>query len=110
MIEGKKIRVRLRRYFTEQKLWVMVGTVLEFTEHWLTVEGKGIVIVKGQSTPAEVDQEDRVMMVPSDNIAHIRILPDDFDVDNIRIEMKGVRVFIKVDGAPDSAIAEGGRD
>lgn len=110
MVKGKKVRVRLKRHFPEQKLWVVVGTVLEFTENWLTIEGKGIVIVKGQSAPAEVDQEDRVMMVPRDNIAQVRILPDDFDVDNIRIEIKGVRVFIKVDGAPDSSIAEGGRD
>ena len=41
-----------------------IGKVLEFTENWIKVEGKGIVIVYGQVNPVDIDDELRVMLVP----------------------------------------------
>jgi hypothetical protein len=110
MIVGKMIRVRLKRFFAEQKLWVLIGKVLEFGENWVTVEGKGIVLLKGRPQPAVVDRETRQIMIPRENIAQIRILPDDFDLSDIRIEMEDLKVLVKVDGAPDTCIGEWGGD
>lgn len=106
MIEGKIVKIRFKKYFQEQKLWVFIGKVLKFTENWIMVEGKGIVVVKGQVKPVDVDEEKRVILVPRENIAHIRILPDNFDVDSIEILEKGLRLFVKVKDGPNTSISE----
>ena len=108
MITGKMVRVRLKRYFVEQRQWVLIGRVQDSTESWLTIEGKAIVISKGHAQPIDIDQDVRVLMVPRENIAQMRILPDDFDMSVIVTEIKGARVFVKVKDAPDTAIGEYG--
>ncbi len=106
LLEGKIIKVRFRKNYAEQKVWVFIGRVLKFTENWLMLEGKGILIMKGQVQPVELDKEKRVILVPRDNIAHIRILPDDFDMEKIEIEIKGLRIFARVKNGPDTSISE----
>lgn len=106
MITGKMAKIRFRRYFPDQKQWVFIGKVLEFTENWVTVEGKAIVLFKGRPEPVDIDEEPRVLMVPSVNIAHIRLLPDDFDITTIKTRIKGLRTYVKVPNAPDTSIGE----
>ncbi len=129
MYKGKIVRVRLRRDTDVQPAWVMVGKVIDFTDYWVTVEGKGITVFRrkvrtrssmavrglrivqddpdtGQMVPAMVDEEPRTVVVPRDNINNVRILPDDFDLNNIRIVVSGQRVDLVVDGAPNSPIDE----
>ena len=106
MIEGKIVKVRFKKYYAEQKLWVFIGKVLKFTEHWIMLDGKGILVVKGSVHPVDMDAEKRVILVPRDNIAHIRVLPDSFDIDNIKIETKGTRIFAAVKDGPDTSISE----
>ncbi len=106
MIEGKIVKIRFKKYFLEQKLWIFVGKVLKLTENWLMVEGKGIVVLKGQVTPVDIDEEKRVILVSRDNIAHIRVLPDTFDIEKIEVITKGLRLFIKVKDGPDTSISE----
>ena len=84
MIKDKIVKLRFRRYFDEQALWVIVGKVLEFGDSWVKIEGKGICIMKGHVIPCDVDKENKILLIPRDNIAHIRILPDDFDLGNIK--------------------------
>jgi len=108
MLKGKMVRIRQRRYFPEQKLWAFVGNVTDFSENWVCLEGKGIVVVRGKSVPAEIDEAPRPLMIPRDNIANIRILPHDFDLDHIEICFEGIKVGIKVKGAPDTWISEVG--
>lgn len=106
MIEGKIVKVRFKKFFPEQKLWVFIGKVLKFTENWIMIEGKGIVVMRGQVSPVDIDKERRIILIPRDNIFHLRILPDDFDVDNIEVVEKGLRLFVKVKGGPDTSISE----
>jgi len=106
MIVGKMVKVRFRRYFADQKLWVFIGKVLEFTESWVTVEGKALVIFKGRADPVDIDNEPRVLVIPRENIAHIRVLPDNFDINDVRTEEKRFRMYVKVDGGPDTSISE----
>ena len=106
MIVGKIVKIRFKRYFAEQKLWVFIGRVREFTENWVVVEGKGIVVFKGRADPADVDGAIRTLVVPRDHIAHIRVLPDTFDVGNIRVRSDKFRLYVEVDGGPDSSISE----
>jgi len=106
MVAGKIVKIRFRRYFAEQRLWVFIGKVLEFTEGWVTVEGKGLVVFKGGTEPVDVDDDTRILMVPRGNIAHLRVLPDTFDISTIRVKSRGARTYVEVDGGPDTSIGE----
>jgi len=106
MIEGKIVKIRFKKYFAEQRLWVFIGKVIKFTENWVMVDGKGIVIMKGKVTPVDVDKEKRIILIPRENISHIRILPDDFDIENIEIVERDMRLFVKVKNSPDTSISE----
>ena len=104
MIKGKMVKIRFKTYYVEQRHWVLVGKVLEFTESWVMVEGRGIVSVKGQIRPADVDTDTRTLLIPRENIAHIRILPDTFDVQDIEFTSQGSRAFIRVKDGSDTSI------
>jgi hypothetical protein len=106
MIEGKIVKIRFKKYFSEQKLWVFIGRVLKFTENWIMIEGKGIVVMKGQVTPVDIDKEKRIILVPRDNISHMRVLPDDFDIEKIEVISERLRIFVKVKNAPPTSISE----
>jgi hypothetical protein len=106
MIEGKIVKIRFKKYYAEQRLWVFIGKVLKFTENWIMVEGKGIVIMKGKVSPVDIDREKRIILIPRDNISHIRILPDDFNIDKIEVIEKDMRLFVKVENGPDTSISE----
>jgi len=106
MIEGKIVKIRFKKYFAEQRLWVFIGRVIKFTENWVMVDGKGIVIMKGRVSPVDVDKEKRIILIPRENISHIRILPDDFDIENIEIVERDMRLFVKVKNGPDTSISE----
>lgn len=106
MDAGKKVKIRFKRYFSGQRLWIFVGTVLEFTESWVKIEGKGILFATGKLEPFEIDEEARVLLIPTENIAHIRVLPDDFDIDNIETYRGSNRWYFKVKNAPDASLGE----
>ena len=110
MLKGRKVRIRLKRHFVEQKLWVFIGEVLEFTENWVMVNGKGILFLKGDVEPFDIDEQPRVLVIPRENVAHIRVLPDDFDISDIRVEYLGRRVCVVVEGAPHTSIGERAED
>jgi hypothetical protein len=106
MLNGKTVKIRFKRNFAEQKLWVFIGKVLEFTNDWVTVEGRGLVIFKGRQDPVDIDEDSRVLVVPRENIAHIRILPDNFDFTRISTKTKGFRLYVQVPNGPDTSISE----
>jgi hypothetical protein len=106
MIEGKIVKVRFRKVFAEQRVWVFIGRAVKFTEHWLMLDGKGLLVSKGNIPPVDIDKERRIILVPHYNIAHMRVLPDDFDIDSIEIHIKGVRIFAGVKSGPDTSISE----
>lgn len=108
MDAGKIVKIRFKRYFSSQKLWIFVGEVLEFTETWVKINGKGIIFTSGQLEPFNIDEEARSLLVPRDNIAHIRILPEDFDIEKIEIYRDKNRWYIKVANAPDASLGEMG--
>ena len=88
---------------------------MRFSDDWVAVDGKGILLFKRDTIPTErrtlkassamieepltqgevragtIDEERRTLMFPREVIANIRVLPDDFNLDDIRIEVKGRR-------------------
>lgn len=106
MFCGKKVKVRFIRHFDRQRLWVFVGEVEECSESWIRIDGRSIIFSTGQKNPIDLDQERRVLVIPWSNIAHVRILPDNFDLENIETCQEGHRWYIKVKGAPDATLGE----
>ncbi len=104
MVQGKMVKIRFKTFYAEQRHWVFVGKVDEFTDGWVKVTGRGIVSLKGQVKPADIDPEERTLVIPRETIAHIRILPDSFDPASIEITSRGTRAFIKVPNGPDTSI------
>lgn len=104
--KGKIVKVRFQRHFVEQKLWVFIGKVVECTNDWFVLEGKAIISLKGQIKSADIDEDIRTIMVPRENIAHIRILPDTFNFETMEIITKGMRQYLKVSGGPDTSIGD----
>ena len=106
MLKGKIVRIRLNRYFLEQKLWIFIGKVVEFSEHWVCLDAVGVVVAKSKTEPVEIDKESRPMFIPRESIANLRVLPDDFDLKNMQITLEGIKLGITVKGAPDTWIGE----
>ena len=105
-LKGKVIRVRMRRTFQEQRLWVFVGRVVDFTESWLHIEGKGIIVLKRAGLSVEIDNQIRGLLLPRGVISVIRVLPDDFDLEHIETINEGHKLCIKVQGEPNATIAD----
>lgn len=106
MLEGKIVRVRLRRNVAEQRVWVYVGEVTAFTENWVMIKGKSLSVLKRAQVEVEIEEEPRGIVIPRDNIAVIRLLPDDFDMENIQWVRLGHKVCLLVHGTPDATIAD----
>lgn len=106
MIEGKMVKIRFKKYFAEQRQWVFVGKVLQHENGWIMVDGKGIIAAKAEPSLGHVDEEPRVLIIPRENIAHIRILPDTFTVDQITLVNRGFRQYIRVKDGPDTSVGE----
>ena len=47
MLNNKIVKVRFKKYYSEQKSWVFIGKVVKLTENWIMLEGKGILVIKG---------------------------------------------------------------
>lgn len=106
MIEGKMIKAQFRKNFPEQKAGVLIGRVLKITEGWLMIEGKGVYEMGDNATPVKVDQDKRTIVIPRDNIAHIRVLPDSFDMDRLKMKVEGGRIMAEVEGGSVTNISE----
>ena len=107
MEKGAIVKIRFKRFFKEQRLWIFVGKVLESKDSWIKIHGKGILFNPGKSDPINIDEQARTLYCPRESINHVRILPDNFDINKIVTCRHGHRLFIKVTGGPDSSLGEG---
>lgn len=105
MFTGKKVKIRFKRFFAEQRVRVLVGTVLEMNNDWLKVRGKNFFLVKGDGRP-RIDDSDKIIGVPRENIYSIRELPDDLDLDNFSFDIVDLRMVIKVPGEQATSVSE----
>lgn len=107
MEKGTIVKIRFKRFFKEQRLWIFVGKVLESKDGWVKIHGKGILFNQGKSDPIDIDDQARTLYCPRENINHVRVLPDNFDITQIETCRHGHRWFIKVNGESDSSLGEG---
>lgn len=108
MIKDRVVRIKLKRYCHEQKPISYVGKVTAISEQWLIVDARTVVISRNQPNGVQIDKRNSAMMLPWGSIESVRVLPDNFDVNNIRVTTEGSQLRIIVDGALDAYLGEMG--
>ena len=106
MIKDKIVRVKLKRNFHEHRPMSYVGKVTAFNDYWVVMEAVGILIARNQPNNVQVDKHRCAVLVPRDNIESIVLLPDNFDIKNIKISKEGQQIQILVNGAANVYVGE----
>ena len=105
MFTGKKVKIRFKRSFPEQRVRVFVGTILEMSNDWIRAEGKNYFLVKGEARP-HIDKINKIIGIPRDNVYAIRELPDNLDLDNLSFDILELRMVIEIPGEQAASISE----
>ena len=58
------VKIRFRRFFKEQRLWIFIGKVLESNSSWLKICGRSILFNPGKTDPIDIDDEARTIYCP----------------------------------------------
>lgn len=105
MLVGKKVKIRWRRSFAEERVRVMVGVVTEMTGSLIRATGRFFFLAKGEAEP-RVDETPKDVVIPIAAINLIRVLPDDMDLDNLEYETVWNRIVIKVPREESTTVSE----
>lgn len=108
MIKDRIVRIRLRKNFKEQKPYSFVGKVTGWSDNWIAIEGKGIMLTRQNPSGVQVDEGMKVVLIPRENIDHIQVLPDNFDLNNIKVTTEGQQLVLVIDEKRNSFLGEMG--
>ncbi len=106
MLKDRMIRIRLNKSYQQQRPLSYVGKCTGFNNYWVVVDGRSIMVARSQPSGAQVDAKPSIHVVPRNNIESIRVLPDDFDVNNIQISTEGQQLVITVKNSQPCFIGE----
>lgn len=106
MLKDRMVRVKLVRRFKEQRPQSYVGKVTGFTEGWLVMEAKLVLVSRNIPGGAQVDTHKSIVMIPRDNIESIHLLPDAFSLDKITVSTEGQQLRLDGAGGPTCYIGE----
>lgn len=106
MIKDQVVRVKLKKSFHEQRPVSFIGKVVAFSDSWIVVDGKGIMLVRQQSNGVQIDAKSSRNVIPRESVESIRVLPDSFDIGDMSITTEGQQLVIAIDGAADVYIGE----
>ncbi len=105
MIKDRIVRIKLKRGYQQRPLSYL-GKVTAFNDHWVVLDGRALLVCRAQPNGVQIDKRPSATMVPRENIESIRVLPDTFNVDDIRVTTEGQQLQIVVDGAVDCYVGE----
>lgn len=108
MIKDRMVRVKLKKSFAEQRPLSYVGKVTAFNDYWVGMEATGVMVARNQPNNIQIDKHRNAAVIPRDNIESIILLPDTFDVKNIKITTEGQQIHMVVPGAAGVYIGEMG--
>ena len=95
MFVGKKVKIRWKQFFSEQKTQVFIGQILEMDDTWVKVKGKSYLLT-GFDTQPRVSNVEREVGIPVEAIAVMTILPDDLDLNKLEYKAVKGRIAIKL--------------
>jgi len=105
MIKDRIVRIKVKRNYQQRPL-NYVGKVTAFNDFWVVLEARAVLVCRAQPNGVQVDKRPSATMVPRDNIESIRVLPDKFNTEDIRVTTEGQQLQMIVEGAPDCYLGE----
>ncbi|MGC8737411.1 MAG: hypothetical protein ACP5UA_02045 [Candidatus Hydrogenedens sp.] len=108
MIKDRIVRIKMKKNFKEQKPFSFVGKITLWSENWIALEGKGIMLTRQQSSGVQIDEGIKVLLIPRESIDHIQVLPDNFDITQLKVTTEGQQLVLVIDGKRDSILGEMG--
>ncbi len=106
MIKDRIVRIKLIKRFQEQRPISYIGKVTAFSESWVVLDAYGVMLCRQESEGVQVDKRASAIMIPRENVESIQILPDNFDLENLKFTTEGARLVLVVDGSRDSFVGE----
>lgn len=106
MIKDRMVRVKVKKYFKEQRPMCYVGKVTAFSENWVVLDAKGVMLSRLQANGVQVDTKSSPVMIPRESIDNIRVLPDNFDMGKIQVTTEGQQLRLVIDGSRDVLLGE----
>ena len=106
MLKDRMVRVKLIKHFHEQRPMNYVGKVTGFTDAYVVMEAKGIMLARQQPNGVQIDKMATPQVIPRESIESIRVLPDNFDINNMRVSTEGQQLVLVVDGKRDAHLGE----
>jgi len=106
MIKDRIVRIRMKKSFKEQRPFSYVGKVTVWSENWIVLEGKGIMVTRQQATGVQIDENFKAILIPRESIDHIQVLPDNFDLNNLKVTTQAQQLVLIVDGKQDAFLGE----
>lgn len=108
MLRERIVRVKLKKSYNEQRPWSYIGKCTAFSDFWIVLEAKGLMISRQQPGAVQVDKRPQVVVIPRDNVESVIVLPDNFDWQNLKATTDGQQIQIIVDGKRDIFVGEMG--
>ncbi|MBI1320292.1 MAG: hypothetical protein GC168_15300 [Candidatus Hydrogenedens sp.] len=108
MLKDRMVRVKLQKRFAEQRPISYIGKCTAFSDNWLVVDGKELMLARHVSDGVQISKTAAPVVIPRENVESIRVLPDNFSLDSIRITTEGQQIQVVVDGSRDCFIGEMG--
>jgi len=106
MIKDRVVRVKLKKHFHEQRPISYLGKITAFNDNWLVIEARMLMLVRSQPSGVQADPKPSAIMVPRENIESIRVLPDNFNLEDLRFTTEGQQLRLIVDGQRDCYLGE----
>ncbi len=106
MLKDRMIRIRLNKSYHQQRPLSYVGKCTGFNNYWVVVDGRSIMVSRAQPGGAQVDAKPSIHVIPRNNIESIRVLPDDFDINDIKISTEGQQLVIVLKSGQPCFIGE----
>lgn len=108
MLKDRIVRVKLKKNYHEQKPISFIGKCTAFSDQWLVLEGKQVMVARGVAGGVQIDSHVAHHVVARDNVESIFVLPDTFNLSEIKVTTEGQQLRVIVDGKRDCYIGEMG--
>jgi hypothetical protein len=106
MLKDRMVRLKMRKFFREQRPLSYVGKVTAFNDFWVVVQGKMMMVCRNQSKGVQVDTKLANYVIPRDGVESICVLPDSFDINDIEVTTDGQQFKLVVKNGTDCYVGE----
>ena len=106
MFKDKIIRIKLIKFNQQTRPLSFVGKCLSFNDSWVAIQGRGIMVARINPRGVQIDDKLSQHVIPRSSIESIRVLPDDFDVNDLTISTEGQQLVFPVRGQQPCFVGE----